>query len=114
MVLSAETRDVLYRYDWPGNAREVRNAMEYAVLVAQGCEIRPEHLPGAIASCARSGSAAEGTSLRDRLLRVERETLFEAMQRARGVKKEAARLLGIDPRNMNYFLRKHGIGRAGP
>jgi len=41
--------------------------------------------------------------------RHEREAIVEALRRSRGVRKEAARLLGIDQRNLAYYLRKHGI-----
>lgn len=109
MGLSAEVRQLLCEYDWPGNAREVRNAMDYAVLVVRGNEIRPENLPNSIAGSAKVGSREDGMSLRSRMRRFEREVVLEALQRAQGVRKETARLLGIDPRNVSYLLRRHGI-----
>ena len=39
----------------------------------------------------------------------EREVVIEALKRSGGVRKEAARLLGIDQRNLGYYLRKHAI-----
>ena len=45
--------------------------------------------------------------------RLERELLLEAQRRAGHVRKEAARLLGIDPRNLAYYLRKHGMANEG-
>jgi transcriptional regulator with GAF, ATPase, and Fis domain len=62
-----------------------------------------------------AGDAAEGSSapedlaLRPSLGRVERRLLVEALRRAGGVRKDAARLLGIDQRNLAYYLHKHGI-----
>jgi transcriptional regulator with GAF, ATPase, and Fis domain len=47
--------------------------------------------------------------LRGALNRLEKELLLEAHRRSGGVRKEAARLLGIDPRNFAYYLRKHGL-----
>jgi len=44
----------------------------------------------------------------------EGRALAEALRRARGVRKDAARLLGIDPRNLAYFLRKHGLSFKEP
>ena len=59
---------------------------------------------------------AEGTplgerelNLREALNGLERELLLEAHRRAGGVRKEAARLLGIDPRNLSYYMRKHHL-----
>jgi transcriptional regulator with GAF, ATPase, and Fis domain len=43
----------------------------------------------------------------------ERRILIEALERANGVRREAARLLGIDARNLGYFLRKHGLEKRG-
>jgi transcriptional regulator with GAF, ATPase, and Fis domain len=48
-------------------------------------------------------------NLRDALNRLERELLLEAHRRAGGVRKEAAHLLGIDPRNLSYYRRKHDL-----
>lgn len=50
--------------------------------------------------------------LRETLLRVERELIEEALRRANGVRREAARTLSVDERNLSYFLRKHGLGRS--
>ena len=47
--------------------------------------------------------------MRTRLSAVEREIVLEALKRSNGVRKEAARLLGIDPRNLPYYLRKHDL-----
>ena len=48
-------------------------------------------------------------NLRDALNKLERELLLEAHRRAGGVRKEAAHLLGIDPRNLSYYMRKHDL-----
>ena len=48
-------------------------------------------------------------NLRDALNKLEREMLLEAHRRAGGVRKEAAHLLGIDPRNLSYYMRKHDL-----
>jgi len=49
-------------------------------------------------------------NLRESLNRLERELLLEAQRRSGGVRKDAAHLLGIDPRNFAYYLHKHGLG----
>ena len=51
----------------------------------------------------------ETLALRDNLNRLERSLLVEAHRRAHGVRREAARLLGIDARNLAYYCRKHGL-----
>ena len=101
----------LLAYPWPGNVREVRNVIERAMILdpARGLEDL-DLAPGG------SGSPPEGTSLagrelnlRDALNKLERELLLEAHRRAGGVRKEAAHLLGIDPRNLSYYMRKHDL-----
>jgi transcriptional regulator with GAF, ATPase, and Fis domain len=52
--------------------------------------------------------------LRSRLAERERELIVEALARAGGSRKEASRLLGIDQRNLPYYLRKHGIDPNDP
>ncbi len=93
-------------YDWPGNVRELRNVIERAVLLERGDEIGPESLPPL--GGAPRGSSAPRT-LREALAAEERRLLTEALELAGGVKREAARRLGIDERNMAYYLRKHGL-----
>ena len=48
-------------------------------------------------------------NLREALNKLESEMLLEAHRRAGGVRKEAARLLGIDPRNLSYYMKKHDL-----
>jgi DNA-binding NtrC family response regulator len=101
----------LLSYSWPGNVRELRNALERALI------LDPEHGldsldPAAGASAAPPDGAPPAErelNLREALSKLEGELLIEAHRRAGGVRKEAARLLGIDPRNLSYYLRKHDL-----
>jgi DNA-binding NtrC family response regulator len=105
-----DTVAVLEAYHWPGNVRELRNAIERAVLLERSGQILPSSLPFR----PRSEKPDEGRpnlNLRSVLAAEERRTLVEALEQARGVRREAARLLGIDARNLGYFLRKHGLER---
>ena len=64
----------------------------------------------AAAETAASGASASGDlTLRENLNRLERSLIVESHRRAHGVRREAARLLGIDPRNLAYYCRKHGL-----
>jgi DNA-binding NtrC family response regulator len=122
------TLEALEAYDWPGNVRELRNVVERAVLLSRGELVGPEGLLfPRVASVAQDGAPTfdgngftangepgdggdEALHLRTQLARMERRLLNEALSRAGGVKRQAARLLGIDERNLGYFLRKHGLG----
>jgi transcriptional regulator with GAF, ATPase, and Fis domain len=110
--ISPETLARLRAYPWPGNVRELRSVIERALILdpAQGLE-NLDLLPGpAPGPHGRAPAAPAGDlNLRDALTRLERDMLLEAQRRSDGVRKEAARLLGIDPRNLAYYLRKHGL-----
>ena len=109
MALGEEALARLLAYPWPGNVRELRNVLERAVLLERGEEITPRSLPfgeGGSSPEARPGRPA---TLRDALAAEERRLLREALDAAGGVKREAAKRLGIDERNMAYYLRKHGL-----
>jgi two-component system response regulator AtoC len=108
--LPASTLDRLLAYPWPGNVRELRNVIERAMILdpAHGLldlDLAPHG--GAAAPADGASSSERELNLREALNRLERELLVEAHRRAAGVRKEAARLLGIDPRNLSYYMRKH-------
>jgi len=111
--LAAVTLARLGAYPWPGNVREVRNVIERAMILdpARGLEDL-DLAPGGGASASPAGGpplAGRELNLRDALNKLERELLLEAHRRAGGVRKEAAHLLGIDPRNLSYYMRKHDL-----
>jgi two-component system, NtrC family, response regulator AtoC len=111
--LDPETLARLRSYSWPGNARELRSLIERAMVLHPGrgladLDLAPEPM-GATAAEAAAAPAASDLNLRDSLQRVERSLIVEAHRRSGGVRREAARLLGIDARNLAYYFRKHGL-----
>jgi Nif-specific regulatory protein len=114
--LDEETLARLGSYPWPGNVRELRSVIERALILHPGrglaaLDLAPEPVgPSPAADAASGGSSAPGDlTLRENLNRLERSLLVEAHRRAHGVRREAARLLGIDARNLAYYCRKHGL-----
>jgi DNA-binding NtrC family response regulator len=101
----------LQAYPWPGNARELRNVIERALILSPDDTLSSLDLPPVEGAGHTPRAAGDGSdlNLRTRLAATEREIVIEALRRSGGVRKEAARLLGIDPRNLPYYLRKHGI-----
>jgi DNA-binding NtrC family response regulator len=96
----------LQSYDWPGNVRELENIVERAVVLT-----REPVLPREAFSMA-AGPAAQTTALPSLKLRqnvewAERETVRRALEAARGVKKDAAEIMGISQRAMSYYLAKY-------
>lgn len=105
-----DTLGILNSYHWPGNIRELRNVIERAVLLEKSNQLLPSSLPFDPRQQSQAGERAD-LNLRSRLAAEERSALSEALRRSGGVRREAARLLGIDERNLSYFLKKHGLGR---
>jgi two-component system response regulator HydG len=106
----------LEEYDWPGNVRELENVMERALVLAEGGVLREDDLP-----FLASGVDALDTSLIDAAIPgggldltqavegLEERLLRKALEQARGVKAEAARLLGLKTSALYYKLEKYGI-----
>lgn len=129
MGVSQQALDCLAVYHWPGNIRELENALERAVALERTPMILAESLPDAVrASCgvqaigdgptpsAPLGVAArpaawpaQGFQLEQHVQDIERQYIIEALQRANGVKVRAAELLGMSFRSFRYLLKKYGI-----
>ena len=95
--------------------RELRSVIERALILdpahaLENLDLLPGPAPG---PAGHDASPRGDLNLRDALTRLERDMLLEAQRRSGGVRKEAARLLGIDPRNLAYYLRKHGLADGG-
>jgi DNA-binding NtrC family response regulator len=104
--VAPETLRTLEAYAWPGNIRELRNVLERAVLLENGEELRPDSLPLDLEA---DLAASPPRTLREALVAEEKRLLVTALREAGGVRREAARRLGVDERNMAYYLRKHGL-----
>jgi len=94
-------------HPWPGNVRELQNAIERAVLLCDGPLIGPEELTLEAVSTQPGGDTApEGTL---NLEELERAAIARALRIARGVQKDAAELLGVTPRVLNYKIQVLGV-----
>lgn len=93
--LSEESRELLRSYSWPGNVRQLRNVLERAVLLEEGKEILPEHLPPEIAG-EKDRSVRRALPLSHlSLAKIEEQHIREVMRMTEGNKSRAARILGI-------------------
>ncbi len=119
--LSLTVMDMLHRYAWPGNIRELENIMERAVLLA-GKEgvILPQHLPPDLHSpgcpaCGMPASVTGGSrpplncTLQERLDELERSCIAEALEQHQGHMGHAAESLGLTERVMALRMKKYGI-----
>jgi DNA-binding NtrC family response regulator len=111
---------VLTRYSWPGNVRQLINAIERAKILADDKMIRVADLPReVVGSQAATGSRSTSLGVSadgDSLAAIERIKVIEVLQRYAGNKTRAARSLGIDRRKLYRLMEKHGIqpGEVAP
>jgi transcriptional regulator with GAF, ATPase, and Fis domain len=110
--ISAEALDLLKRYSWPGNLRELENIIERAVVLARERSIEPEHLPLHLQEARPLPVGAEEGILagKDRLVReFERQAVIRFLRDSGGNVSAAARLARITRRNFHRLLVKHRI-----
>jgi DNA-binding NtrC family response regulator len=114
---SKDAVDLLARYPWPGNVREMENIIEQAFIWSKGSDtITPEHLPAILKNDTRSSSLRDDTlagrlSLEKAVMEFEREIILDALKRTSYIQTHAANLLGISRRMLKYRMDTLGIGR---
>ncbi|MDD5348770.1 MAG: sigma-54 dependent transcriptional regulator [Chthoniobacteraceae bacterium] len=96
----------LASYDWPGNIRELQNAIEYGVVLACGGRITEKELPKELFSPTPSATPEGGTLNLDTL---ERNAILLALGKTSGNKKKAAQLLGIHRPTLYSKMKRHRI-----
>ena len=105
---SAESVKRIQEYRWPGNVRELENTIERSVLMCDGDAIRPQDLTLLDREHTLGMTPALAVDLLN-LEQLEKTALLEALKRSNWIQKEAAKLLGVSSRVMNYKVHKHGI-----
>jgi two-component system NtrC family response regulator len=106
--VSREAMDVLLKYSYPGNVRELENMIHRAMVLARGKLIATSDLPIHLGDLEPEVDDLSG-SLVDRLAAYEQSLILEALEKEGGVKTRAARALGISERHLRYRLSKYGI-----
>lgn len=93
LEVSNEAMHRLMTYNWPGNVRELRSAMEFAAIRCGGSVIQLIDLPSEIYESSNGNS--NQYSIREPIVQQEKGRLIKALEKARGNRSEAARILGI-------------------
>jgi DNA-binding NtrC family response regulator len=118
--VSSEVLELMRRYPWPGNIRELRNVIERAMVLCDGDEIQAAHLPaelsdgygpprGALRPDSPPDLPPGGVDLEDVVGDVERRYIEQALERTDGNQTEAAELLGISRDQLRYRMEKYGL-----
>ena len=116
--ISDEVMDLLLKYPFPGNVRELENVIERAVALSRTPVVEVDSLPPSLLDFPAAGDAnripQEGVDLEALMNDYESGLLLEALRISKGVKKRAARLLGISFRSFRYRLEKLGLEHQKP
>lgn len=113
---SKEAMEVLIKFHWPGNIRELENVIEQALVWSNGATIAPEHFPSTLKADIRSDALREDVltgqlPLEKAVVEFERKIILEALKRTDYVQTHAAALLGISRRILKYRMDSLGIGK---
>jgi DNA-binding NtrC family response regulator len=102
--LSEAARNMLERYDWPGNIRELKNAIERGLIFGKGAALSPEDLPEGI----RAGDAGAIAGMRS-LEEMEREVIQKTLEGTHYKITRAAEILGISRKTLLDKRKKYGL-----
>jgi two-component system response regulator PilR (NtrC family) len=118
--ISPEAMGRLEAYDWPGNVRELENTIERAVALENGTEIGTKVLPDRVGAASAAVAASlgqagailipeEGINFEEVVAETERRYLTAALEKAGGVRTQAAEILKISYRSFRHFAKKHNL-----
>ena len=105
--IAPAARSLLAGYDWPGNIRELSNAIERAVVLGSNDVILPEDLPESVLESHHADHAPEG--FHALVAANKREIIIDALERHRGNVAATARELGLQPTYLHRLIRNLGV-----
>ena len=119
--ISDDAMASLKKYHYPGNVRELENIIERTVALEGGSTILPESLPPFVMTASGRKMASsqdieitdDGIDVDNIIGHIEKELIVKAIHKSDGVKKKAAKLLGITFRSMRYRIRKYNLQGPG-
>ncbi|MGN9163926.1 sigma-54 interaction domain-containing protein [Tissierellaceae bacterium HCP3S3_D8] len=101
-----------YEYDWPGNIRELKNAIEYAYNSVTGSEITLEDIPKKIRRCRNKSNIDiqnKGLSLVEMIEKYEKQIILDELEKMNYKKTDTAKNLGISKQLLNYKINKYSL-----
>lgn len=107
--IEPEAMRAIERYQWPGNIRQLINAIDRAKILADDHTIMLDDLPHEVAAAKPEGPPQAKVGGTDELSAIQRAHVIEILNRERGNKARAARALGLNRRSFYRLLEKYGI-----
>nr|MBX2851860.1 hypothetical protein [Phycisphaeraceae bacterium] len=106
--VAEDAMTALMQYDWPGNVRQLINAVQNAVIVCDTEKVEPRHLPPEIAS-GEGGDPGNVDTAGLSLDQLEKQAIRNALQIHAGNREKAAKMLGIGERTLYRKLNEYGL-----
>jgi two-component system NtrC family response regulator len=106
--ISREAQNLLMRYDYPGNVRELENIIHRAIVLSRDGFITTDDILISDKSKYIDSDLSD-MGLNERVEQLEKEMIFKALSETSGNQTQAAKLLGISERNLRYKLEKYGL-----
>jgi transcriptional regulator with PAS, ATPase and Fis domain len=112
---SPEVINIFRKYHWPGNIRQMANTIERAVIMEENSLIQTKHLimPDNNAQNLINIADVDNPKSNQTLLNIQKESILKALEKSLWIQKDAAAILGITPRTLNYKIKKLGITHPG-
>jgi Nif-specific regulatory protein len=108
LKISDKAMERMMEYDWPGNVREFRNAIERAVVMGNGKVIMPDDLP--ISRVKMNASEIEaGLTLKDALDRFKKEFVRKTLEKTNGNRSKAAKIMDIQRTYLSRLISEYGL-----
>lgn len=111
MAFSDDTLSIFMSYSWPGNVRQLQNAIQYTMIKCRGNKILPQHLPpeitDTVVSYGEKGDAEERKGKVGRKPKLTEESVKMSLIKAGGNKAKAARVLGVGRATLYNFINEN-------
>ena len=107
LTVAEDAMLALQQFDWPGNVRQLINAVQNAVIVCDGDKIQPRHLPPEITGGSSDPGSVDTAGLS--LDQLEKQAIRNALQVTAGNREKAAKMLGIGERTLYRKLNEYGL-----
>jgi len=113
--LSKEAVDLLIKYNFPGNVRELENIIERAVVLCRSEEITIKDLPNVVKGfkAEKEMPLNDDATLIEQVEALEKKLIYDALSKANGNQSQAGRMLGLTERNLRYKMQKYEIKKFG-